>query len=61
MEWISVEDELPKEEGGGYLIVNNDNEVAEAEYWGNGVFFQYGWGHTTKPTHWQVLPKPPKE
>lgn len=59
-QWISVEDELPKENG-WYLVCNNIHDYGHclyeiAEYYAR--FRSWIWAHTV--THWMPLPQPPK-
>ena len=70
--WISVEDELPKEKG-MYLVFNGSSITIEfytdsySGYSNNELSFTY-WsyelsmqGKDGSVTHWQPLPQPPKE
>jgi len=63
--WISVEDELPKDSG--YLLVCENEFGTQSILYGyyDGKKFQtvcgLGGFSDIRPTHWQPLPKPPKE
>lgn len=62
--WISVEDELPKDSGGFYLSVDKNGEIWYRQYtklygWRSvvGNMFISGWD----VTHWMPLPAPPEK
>ena len=54
-EWISIEDELPQEDG-KYLIITPDGYIKLIQYYEHhgGTFFG-----GVIATHWMPLPKPP--
>jgi len=57
--WISVEDELPKESG-WYLVIR----IGYIPYTAHFHLQKQDWvndGHEVFPTHWQLLPQNPKE
>ncbi len=60
MEWINVEDMLPKQ-GGLYLGAINDEEVDLFFYFEKNEWQYYHGLETTQVTHWMPLPEPPKE
>ena len=62
-EWISVDDELPKEKVNcivyyKHAYCDNDDYWAIGICFYNGEKFQMDWSY--KVTHWMPLPKPPK-
>ena len=69
-EWISVEDRLPNKEG-DYLVFIVDNlgearmEVMKLFKWATSFnwseHMNSWWKEYNHITHWQPLPKPPKE
>lgn len=56
-DWISVDDELPKEDG-RYLIVGHSGQITTRHFCvhHDNTFF----GNVVA-THWQPLPQPPKQ
>jgi hypothetical protein len=56
--WISVKERLPEEEG-EYLVFykykENEDRVDIA------LFSRFGWHKAYEITHWTPLPEPPKE
>ena len=62
--WISVEDEPPKEKGDYWCNVrsyNFDDTYYQHEVWFDGEFFVIDGVCTDRVTHWMPLPEPPKE
>ncbi len=60
--WIKVTDKLPGT-GKCVMIYSKEGGVAEGAYLGTeDNFKQWRWNcHPDNVTHWQPLPKPPKE
>lgn len=61
--WISVEDELPKEQD-WYLCYNDVEDGSEVLHWeGDGnVWMDNDWHYKSKEiTHWMPLPQPPRK
>jgi hypothetical protein len=58
--WINVKDELPKEMDNWKFLVSN-----EEDQWTDAAYFENGEWHNGEceiiPTHWQMLPTPPKQ
>ncbi len=55
--WISVEDRLPPEEDGDYVVVWSDGDVTSSTF-SQGAFRRFdGYPH---PKYWQPLPELPK-
>ena len=62
--WISVEDELPEENGYYLCFAPNDDDIEAIivlEFNDNKCWWDYDNLLTEYITHWQSLPKPPKE
>lgn len=69
--WISVDDELPIDEG-FVLLLKDDGDIIIGQYYfeqspflSDTEYYQsinYEWlANLDEVTHWQPLPKPPKE
>ena len=70
MKWISVKDELPKEDtnvilfdGSIVFCGNFSYNIDKSVCWGNQVCdgLCYGWYKKDEVTHWMPLPEGPKE
>ncbi|STY93185.1 DUF551 domain-containing protein [Moraxella bovis] len=59
--WISVDDRLPPLETVVLVYQRPLRYVLTAEYLGDRYEFSELMPHDTRVTHWQPLPKPPKE
>lgn len=57
-DWISVDDELPNDDNNRYLVYSIHTEVCEIV---NKSQLKQMIDNSAKITHWQPLPKPPKE
>lgn len=55
--WIPVEEHIPKNR---YLLCTDGNVVYVAMLALDGTWRSPNWGLCRHPTHWMLLPKPPK-
>lgn len=64
MEWISIDDELPKINRRILVANANDKWVVAGHRMNSGLFYNQFEDKFTdadiQPTHWMPLPKPPK-
>lgn len=57
--WISVDDELPPNGGDFWLVYTDKGRIAECRYFSDEWITTYC--NNERVTHWQPLPKRPKE
>ena len=59
--WISVEDELPKENGRLFLVCVKDGKVCESAYDVEDDIWYRQSGTVLNPTHWMPMPQPSRK
>jgi hypothetical protein len=57
--WVSVEERLPKENGGLFLVCDKHDRVCESAYDVEDDIWYRQSGTVLYPTHWMPLPQPP--
>ncbi len=73
MDWISVKDRMPEDQGQSILVYgilehHQDHDIHIARFFigvneeqGNNQFWEYGWSYDISDvTHWMPLPQPPE-